>query len=84
MKRTRYDLFAEILESSKEGAGITHIVYSCKLNWILANQLIDELLDAQLVETGDSFHTTEEGMQFIQSYKKMSCLLQKKIATRQS
>lgn len=84
MKRTRYDLFAEILESSKEGAGITHIVYSCKLNWILANQLIDELLDAQLVEVGDSFHTTEEGKQFIRNYKMMSNLLRKKITARKS
>jgi len=80
MKRSFYEIIAEILQVAKNG-GVkkTRIMYSCNLSHCMTENFINYLLEADLLRKGNSFHTTEKGLQFLQTYQTLELLLNTKI-----
>jgi predicted transcriptional regulator len=65
MRRTNDQLIGQILEACQgEGAGKTHIVYKCNLNFKNAGSHLGSLIKAGLLEaSGTSYKTTPKGME---------------------
>jgi predicted transcriptional regulator len=65
MRRTNDQLIGKILETCQgDGAGKTHIVYQCNLNFKNAGSHLDQLIKAGLLEaSGTSYKTTPKGME---------------------
>jgi len=80
MKRRSFlEITAEILQVAKNGAKKTCILYSCNLSHAMAGKFLNYLLEADLLRTGNSFHTTEKGMQFLKAYQSLDLLLNTRI-----
>jgi len=75
MRRSRFEIIAEILQVAKNGAKKTRITYSCNLTYDMTGNFLTHLLRAGLLGEGDSFHTTEKGLQFLQGYQTLELLL---------
>ena len=73
--RSSFDIIAEILGVAKNGAKKTRIMYSCGLSYLFVQKYLDLLLDTRLLSLGTSYKTTDNGMEFLQKYKKMDLLL---------
>ena len=78
MKRNRVDIIVDILQAAKDGAKKTHVMYQCNLSFRQTNEFLADLLEAGLLRMGDSYHTTEKGMQFLQAYQTLRLLLNTK------
>jgi predicted transcriptional regulator len=78
MKRNHFDIIAEILQVAKKGAKKTHIMYQCNLSYRQTNKLLNFSLETGLLRTGNSYHTTEKGLRFIQTYQTLKLLLNPK------
>jgi predicted transcriptional regulator len=79
MKRSLFEIIAEILQVAKNGAKKTNIMYSCNLSYRMTEKFLNYLLEAGFIRIGNSFHTTEKGMQFLQAYQTLELLLNTKI-----
>jgi predicted transcriptional regulator len=75
MKRSFFEIIAEILRVAKNGAKKTRIMHSCNLSYRMTGNLLTYLLEADLLRIGDSFHTTERGLQFLKAYQTLDLLL---------
>ena len=77
MRRSRLKIFALVLESSLNGSKITNIINKCNISWKLANIVIDQLLESQLLRIGNSFHTTEKGLKYLDKWKSLESIIEK-------
>jgi predicted transcriptional regulator len=73
--RSSFEIIAEILKVSKNGAKKTRIMYSCGLSYRFVEKYIALLLENGLLKIGNSYHTTEKGMRFLREYQTMELLL---------
>jgi predicted transcriptional regulator len=73
--RSSFEIIAEILETAKNGAKKTRIMYSCGLSYKFVHKYLDLLLDAGLLKTGSSFCTTDKGMGFLRKYQTLDLLM---------
>jgi len=75
MKRSFFEIIAEILQVAKNGAKKTRIMYSCNLSYRMTGYILSYLLETDLIGLGDSFHTTEKGLQFLRAYQTLDLLV---------
>jgi len=75
VKRNRFEIIADILQAAKNGAKKTRIMYQCNLNYCMTEKFLSNLLKTGLLRIGKSYHTTEEGLQFLQAYQTLELLL---------
>ena len=73
--RSSFDIIAEILETAKDGAKKTRIMYSCGLSYKFVQKYLSLLLETGLLKTGNFFHTTDKGMGFLRNYQTLDLLL---------
>ncbi len=65
------DIYADILNTSKIEARITHIVYKANLNFILAKKYLEQLKNNGLIrKKGRYYLTTKKGIEFLENYSK--------------
>jgi len=75
LRRSYFEIIAEMLETAKDGAKKTCIMYRCNLNYRQTEKLLSHLLETELLSIGNSFHTTELGLQFLEAYHNLELLL---------
>jgi len=75
MIRSSIEIIAEILRVAKHGAKKTRIMYSCNLSFDATKEYLTYLLEADFLRIGNSFHTTEKGIQFLNAYQTLELLL---------
>ena len=64
-RRNRIDISADILETAKNGANKTQIVYNTNLNFSIAKKYLEMLEENELIrQEGSLFITTEKGKTF--------------------
>lgn len=73
--RSSFEIIAEILRVAKNGAKKTRIMRSCGLSHRFVEKYVALLLDIGLLRIGNSYHTTEKGMQFLRKYQTLELLL---------
>jgi len=73
--RSSFEIIAEILKTSKNGAKKTRIMYKCGLSYKFVQKYLDLLLKTGLLRTGNSYHTTDKGMGFLYKYQTLELLL---------
>ncbi|MCW4016431.1 MAG: winged helix-turn-helix domain-containing protein [Candidatus Bathyarchaeota archaeon] len=73
--RSSFDIIAEILETAKNGAKKTRIMYSCGLSYLFVQKYLDLLLETGLLRLGNSYQTTDKGMGFLSKYQRLDLLL---------
>ena len=73
--RSAFEIIAEILKTSKNGAKKTRIMYRCGLSYKFIQKYLNLLLETNLLRTGNSYHTTEKGIEFLRKYQTMELLL---------
>ena len=74
--RSSFEIIAEILRVAKNGAKKTRIMYACGLSHLFVDKYINLLLETGLLRTGNSYHTTEKGMLFLQKYQTIELLIE--------
>ncbi len=74
-RRNKFEIFAEILEIAKEGAGKTRIVYGANLNFKTLRGYLEELKKAGLItyspNNGSLIKTTEKGSRYLQQFYRL-------------
>lgn len=78
MRRTHFGILAEILQTAKDGAKQTRIMYDCNLNYRQTRRFVSYLLETGLLTIGNSYHTTEKGLRFLGAYQALKLLLDAK------
>ncbi len=73
--RSSFDIIAEILETAKNGAKKTRIMYVCGLSYRFVQKYLDLLLETGLLAIGSSYHTTDKGKGFLNKYQRLDLLL---------
>jgi predicted transcriptional regulator len=77
-RRDRHDIVAEILETARGGAIKTHIMYKAKLSYSQLEEYTALLVEKGFLQkhaifnhrrTQDIFKTSEQGEEFIRSYR---------------
>jgi predicted transcriptional regulator len=73
--RSSFEIIAEILETAKDGAKKTRIMYACGLSFRFVQKYLDLLIETELLAMGSSYMTTEKGMGFLRKYQKLELLM---------
>ena len=73
--RSSFEIISEILETSKNGAKKTRIMYSCGLSYRFVQKYLGFLLETGLLSLGTSYYTTDKGMGFLRKYQRLDLLL---------
>ncbi len=73
--RSSFEIIAEILEISKNGAKKTRIMYTCGLSYRFIQKYLDLLLETGLLRIGNSYHTTDKGIGFLRKYQTLELLM---------
>jgi predicted transcriptional regulator len=73
--RSSFEIIAEILDTAKNGAKKTRIMYSCGLSYRFVQKYLELLLETGLLRTGNSYHTTDKGLGFLRKYQTLQLLL---------
>ncbi|MBO8179119.1 MAG: transcriptional regulator [Archaeoglobus sp.] len=78
-KRSRFEIFVAILKVTGSGANMTRIVYGANINFKMAQNYIEYLLDKDfLVLTSENgkkiYSTTEKGRDFVKKYGELEVL----------
>ncbi|PVX23421.1 MAG: hypothetical protein CW691_10615 [Candidatus Bathyarchaeum sp.] len=73
--RSSFEIIAEILETAKNGAKKTRIMYNCGLSYLFIQKYLDLLLDTGLLSIGSSYCTTDKGMGFLRKYQRLDLML---------
>jgi len=73
--RSSFEIIAEILNTAKNGAKKTRIMYSCGLSYRFVQKYLTLLLENGLLRTGNSYHITDKGMGFLRKYQILELLL---------
>jgi predicted transcriptional regulator len=90
-RRSRYDIYEEILGSAIKGVYPTRMMYRCKLSFDQLKQFILELLEFGLLSAEDSkgkasgrtnvlgkhvlYRTTDKGIEYLKKFKELKILL---------
>ena len=77
--RSFFEIIAEILRVARNGAKKTRIMYSCNLSYRMTEKFLTYLLEADLLRIGNSFHTTEKGLQFLRAYQTLELILSTRV-----
>lgn len=77
MRRTRFDIIIDILKVSLDGANKTKIVYGANLNFKLAQEYIDFMIEANLLKQEDYknskvYNATEKGVELLTKFKELT------------
>lgn len=77
MKRSKYEICADILRATLNGAKKTRIVYAANLNFNLMKRYLPRLTERGFIEaTDDGYYlTTPKGIQFLKEYNDLLTLL---------
>jgi len=80
MRRSDLDICADILVAAKSGAKKTHIVYRANLNFKLVRKYLRRLIENGLLHPSSEkkVYTTDEGMDFLEQYRKLNTPLRKR------
>ncbi len=73
--RSSFDIIAEILKTTKNGAKKTRIMYSCGLSYRFVQKYLSVLLETGLLRIGSSYYTTDKGMGFLSKYQTLDLLM---------
>jgi len=73
--RSSFEIIAEILKTSKNGAKKTRIMYSCGLSYRFVQKYLELLLETGLLRMGSSYQTTDKGMGFLSKYQTLDLLM---------
>ncbi|KXB07303.1 hypothetical protein AKJ54_00415 [candidate division MSBL1 archaeon SCGC-AAA382K21] len=78
-RRSKLDLYADILEAVSSESRKTHIVYQANLNFKRAEEYLNELMENDLVEIRAhsplQWTITEKGRDFLAKHKKLRNML---------
>ncbi len=78
-RRTRFDVYADLLTAVKHKSRKTHIVYKANLNFKRCNEYLEQLRKNGLVEVRAhsplQWDLTEKGSKFLEKYHQMRNLL---------
>ena len=82
-RRGRLRIIAEILETARDGALKTPIMYKANLSFDQLNEYLSYLLEIKLLETITKdkeriYKATDKGLKYLQGYTKIRGLLKKK------
>ena len=78
MKRTRYEIFRDILAFTTIPQLKTHIVYRCNLNFNIVKEYIRDLIERGYIRIihieGNKtlYKTTDRGLEYLNMFKKIS------------
>lgn len=79
MKRSKHEIFSEILEICLNGASKTRIVYQANLNFRTINPYLDILIKNNLLVASQENHilykTTKEGVNMHETISKLNNML---------
>lgn len=77
MRRSRYEICADILRAALNGAKKTRVVYATNLNFNLVNRYLPRLTERGFIEaTDDGYYlTTPKGALFLKEYNDLLTLL---------
>ena len=81
MRRSDLDICADILVAARSGAKKTHIVYRANLNFKLVRKYLRRLIENGLLRPSPEknvYTTTDEGMDFLEQYRKLNTPLRKR------
>jgi predicted transcriptional regulator len=68
-KRTKYDLLADLLRSSKGGARKTNLMFRANLSFVLLNKYLSFLVENGFLESKDGlFFPTKTGLRYLHRY----------------
>ena len=73
--RSSFEIIAEILDAAKNGAKKTRIMYACGLSYRFVQKYLELLLETGLLTQGNSYHTTDKGIGFLNKYQTLDLLL---------
>jgi predicted transcriptional regulator len=73
--RSSFDIIAEILKISKNGAKKTRIMYACGLSYNFVQKYLELLSDTGLLSVGTKYQTTDKGLGFLHNYQTLELLL---------
>ncbi len=73
--RSSFEIIAEILKTSKNGAKKTRIMYSCGLSYRFVHKYLELLLETGLLRVGSSYQTTDKGINFLSKYQTLDLLM---------
>ena len=75
MRRSKYEILAEMIYVALSGVHKTSFINSCKISHKMCEKYIISLLKKGLLEEKDDrFHTTKKGIQFLETYQKLERL----------
>jgi predicted transcriptional regulator len=70
MKRTRFEIQADILKTAKGGVNKTHLVYGSYTNFVIINNYIKHLIESGLlIKDRKKYYTTDKGLKYIRKVK---------------
>jgi len=73
MRRSKLDIYADILNVAREGAKKTQIVYKANLNFKIIKEYLSILISKGLVDNSDQYYiTTKQGTTFLENYQKLN------------
>jgi predicted transcriptional regulator len=80
MKRSKQEIFSQILDICMNGANKTRIVYQANLNFRTVNPYLDILIkNEHLIETGQGeqilYQTTQKGKDLLETINKVNSTL---------
>jgi len=75
LRRSYFEIIAEMLETAKDGAKKTRIMYRCNLSYRQTKRILNHLLETELLTIGNSYHTTEKGLQLLEAHYTLELLL---------
>ena len=73
--RSSFEIIAEILKASKNGAKKTRIMYSCGLSYKFVQKYLELLLETGLLSVGSCYQTTDKGIGFLNKYRTLELLM---------
>lgn len=81
-RRNDYDIFAEIIEFTKQPRKKTQIMYKANLNFKRLNEYIPKMLGLGLLmevtgNPGLEFKNTEKGRDYLENYRKLRRCMEK-------
>jgi len=81
-RRDRLYIIAEILEVALEGVLKTQVMYKANLSFAQLNEYLHLMLDLNLLESSKNterhvYKTTQKGIRYLESYRKIKELLKK-------
>lgn len=73
--RDRFELMATILKVCKNSSTKTCIKNSANLSTRVLERYLDFLMNLNLIVEGNSYHTTEKGLEFICAFERLQRIL---------